>query len=103
MLDLITNGTITGQEILWHIFPKIRLNGQYVHDQLTLSMLYAYCEHYVLTLGCRDVGNVEEFMKKLPGDEAQKLAQIRAAYAYMMVHPGAKMMAPGKESSRRVW
>ena len=76
---------------------KDPIERQYVHDQLTLSMLYAYCEHYVLTLGCRDVGNVEEFMKKLPGDEAQKLAQIRAAYAYMMVHPGAKMMAPGKE------
>lgn len=64
------------------------------HDQLTLSMLYAYCEHYVLTLGRRDVGTLEEFMEKLPGSREQKLAQVRAAYTYMMLHPGCKMMAP---------
>lgn len=64
------------------------------HDQLTLSMLYAYCEHYILTLGRRDTGSLPAFMEKLPGDEKQKLAQIRAAYSYMMLHPGRKMMAP---------
>lgn len=36
-------------------------------------------------------------MAKLPGDELQKLSQIRAAYSYMMLHPGCKMMAPDKE------
>lgn len=71
--------------------PVLRKN---YHDQLTLSTLYAYSEHYVLTLGSRDVGTVEEFMAKLPGDEKQKLAQVREAYSYMMVHPGCKMMAP---------
>lgn len=68
---------------------------KYVHDQLTLSMLYAYCEHFVLTLGSRQTGDLQNFMKKLPGDNAQKLSQIRAAYSYMMLHPGAKMMSPG--------
>ena len=33
------------------------------------------------------------------GNESQKLAQIREAYTYMMVHPGLKMMAPGKNLS----
>ena len=60
-------------------------------------MIYAYCEHYVLPLGNREAGNLAEFMEKLPGDEAQKLSQVRAAYAYMMMHPGCIMMAPGKE------
>lgn len=76
------------------LLPKER---QYDHDQLTLSMLYAYCEHYVLTLGTRDAGEFKDFMAKLPGDEAQKLAQIRAAYTYQMLHPGIKMTAPGKD------
>ena len=44
-------------------------------------MIYAYCEHYVLPLGNREAGNLAEFMEKLPGDEAQKLSQVRAAYA----------------------
>ena len=72
--------------------PILRKN---YHDQLTLSTLYAYSEHYILTLGSRDVGSLEEFMAKLPGDEKQKLAQVREAYSYMMVHPGCKMMVPG--------
>ena len=72
--------------------PILRKN---YHDQLTLSTLYAYSEHYILTLGSRDVGNLEEFMAKLPGDDKHKLAQVREAYSYMMVHPGCKMMAPG--------
>ena len=75
---------------------KDPVERQYVHDQLTLSMLYAYCEHYVLTLGTRDVGTLDDFMAKLPGNEKQKLSQVRAAYSYMTVHPGLKMMAPGK-------
>lgn len=71
--------------------PQERKNS---HDKLTLSMLYAYCEHFVLTLGRRDVGtSFEEFMDRIPGEEAQKFAQIREAYAYMMLHPGCKMMA----------
>ena len=74
--------------------PILRKN---YHDQLTLSTLYAYSEHYILTLGNRDVGSLNEFMAKLPGDEKQKLAQVREAYSYMMVHPGCKMMAPGTD------
>lgn len=72
--------------------PQERKNS---HDRLTLSMLYAYCERFVLTLGRRDVGtSFEEFMDRIPGDEAQKFAQIREAYTYMMLHPGCKMMDP---------
>ena len=57
----------------------------------------AYCEHYVLPLGSREAGTLAEFMEKLPGDDAQKLSQIREAYAYMMLHPGCMMMSPGRE------
>lgn len=67
------------------------------HDQLTLSMLYAYCEHYVLTLGRRDVGTLAEFMERLPGEDAEKLAQVRAAYTYLMMHTGCKMTAPSPD------
>ncbi|MDD7219675.1 MAG: 1,4-alpha-glucan branching enzyme, partial [Clostridia bacterium] len=64
------------------------------HDQLTVSMLYAYCEHYVLTLGSRDVGTLKDFLSRLPGNEEQKIAQVREAYTYMVMHPGCKMTAP---------
>ena len=65
-----------------------------LHDQLTLSMLYAYSEHYILTLGSRDVGKLADFENRVWGSEEQKKAQVRAAYAYMYMHPGCKMSAP---------
>ena len=67
------------------------------HDQLTLSMIYAYSEHYILTLGTRDVGSLENFMERLPGNTAQKIAQVKAAYTYLTLHPGCKMTAPDRE------
>lgn len=72
-------------------------NRKNYHDQLTFSSVYAYSEHYVLTLGTRDVGNLEHFMSILPGTSAQRMAQIRAAYAYQMFHPGCKMTAPDRD------
>lgn len=75
---------------------------KYMHDQLTLSMLYTYCERFVLTLGCRQTGDLKNFMRKLPGENTQKLSQVRAAYTYMMLHPGAKMMAPGQKLSTEI-
>ena len=80
-----------------HYLSLDPIERQYDHDQLTVSMLYAYCEHYVLTLGTRNAGELKEFMDKLPGDESQKLSQIRAAYTYQTLHPGLKMNAPGKD------
>ena len=70
------------------------LDRRNYYDQLTLSMMYAYSEHYVLTLGKRDVGTLKEFLEKLPGSSRQKDAQLRAAYGYLMLHPGVKMTAP---------
>ena len=70
----------------------MRRNEHY--DQMTLSMMYAYSEHYVLTLGKRDVGTTAEFLEKLPGPLKQKVAQLRAAYGYLTLHPGIKMTAP---------
>ena len=72
-------------------------NRKRSHDQLTLSTLYAYSEHYILTLGSRDVGTLDDFRKRIWGDENQKEAEIRAAYGYMTLHPGCKMSAPDKD------
>ena len=73
ILVLTINGTITGPVIFIHYLELDPVQRQYDHDQLTLSMLYAYCEHYVLTLGTRSAGEISEFMDKLPGDENRSL------------------------------
>lgn len=62
------------------------------HDELTSSMLYAYCENYILTLNKRDVGNTTDFLESLPGKTKEKVALLKAAYGYLMTHPGKKML-----------
>lgn len=93
--DYKWNGTWTG-ELLQYLSmdPIFRKNH---HDELTLSMLYAYCEHYILTLGKRDIGSMADFREKIFGTEKQKEAQVRAALAWQMAHPGCKMTAPEEE------
>ncbi len=79
--------------------PVMRKNH---HDDLTLSMLYAYSEHYVLTLGSRDTAGLAAFRDRIWGNTAdQKEAQIRAAYAYLYMHPGIKMTAYGENLSEQ--
>ena len=75
--------------------PILRKN---FHDQLTVSMLYAYCEHYILTLGKRDIFSLNGMKERFFGDEKQKDAQVREALAYQLLHPGCKMTAAMPEA-----
>lgn len=72
--------------------------GNY-YDSLTLSMLYAYMEEYILTLGSRDIGSMREFLNSLPGEEQQKRACLKAAYLYFLAHPGKKMSVISEDIS----
>lgn len=64
------------------------------HDELTASMLYAYCENFILTLHDRDVTSLEVFLQDLPGEEEQKRDQFKVALGYLFTHPGKKYLAP---------
>lgn len=68
--------------------PILRKN---VHDQLTLSMLYSYCEHFVLTLGRRDIGSPLALANSVPVPDTCHGAQLREAFTYLYMHPGIKM------------
>ncbi len=64
------------------------------HDELTVSMLYAYCEDFILTLNDRDISSLEAFLESLPGEEREKCDNLKAALGYFMTHPGKKYLAP---------
>ncbi len=66
------------------------------HDALTLSMLYSYSEHFILTLGLRDVGSTSSFRDLVWGNGEDSWTGVRAACAYMFAHPGCKMTAPDR-------
>ncbi len=68
------------------------------HNQLTFSMMYAYSEHFMLAYSHDEAVHMKGTMLgKMPGDEASKFAALRATYAYMMTHPGKKLLFMGQD------
>lgn len=67
-------------------------------DQFSFSMMYYYDEHFMLPLSHDEVVHGKSPMiYKMPGDEWQKFANLRLLYAYMFLHPGAKLLFMGNE------
>lgn len=61
------------------------------HDELTFSLIYSYTERFVLAFTHEDLEKgLEGLYYLMPGDASQKMANLRLAVSFMMVHPGRK-------------
>ncbi len=61
------------------------------HDELTFSILYSYTERFILAFTHENLEKgLEGLYYLMPGDSAQKMANLRLAISFMMVHPGRK-------------
>ena len=68
------------------------------HGELTFSMIYAYSEKFQLVFSHDEVVHGKATMVgKMPGSKEEKLANLRLTYAYMMTHPGKKLLFMGQE------
>ena len=79
-------------------FKHEPIHRSYHHGELTFSMVYAYSERYVLPFSHDEVVHGKgSLWQRMPGDDWNKAAGLRALYGYMFSHPGKNLLFMGQE------
>jgi 1,4-alpha-glucan branching enzyme len=79
-------------------FSKDPVHRAYHHNLITFSVLYAFQENFVLPFSHDEiVYGKGSMIRKMPGDDWQRFANLRLLYGFMFTHPGKKMLFMGDE------
>ncbi len=79
-------------------FKEDSLFRSHHHQTITFSAYYAFSEHFMLPFSHDEVVHGKaSLLGRMPGDEWTRFANLRAMYAYMYTHPGAKLLFMGAE------
>ena len=75
------------------------------HQRITFGMMYIYSENFVQVFSHDEVVHGKKSMiDKMPGNTAEKFANLRIAYGFMYGHPGKKLLFMGQEFAQwREW
>ncbi|MBV8914320.1 MAG: 1,4-alpha-glucan branching protein GlgB [Acetobacteraceae bacterium] len=88
-----------------HYMHETPVHRRWHHGEITFGLIYAFSERFMLPLSHDEVVYGKgSLIRKMPGDEWQKFANLRAYFGFMWTYPGKKLLFMGGEFAQdREW